>query len=562
MRFTGLQCTADLVGLRVCARWGFELEGSESISDIPDVLLRKKLFDFEFPPLVPGDPYLVYDSAAFPPAPVPGSLAVVDLPTKEWVEGDMRITRSTVSVAAVSGPDRQEILRETRERRFDALGHLTSISVEVIDAADLTEGQTLYFELDDGSAPDPDQRKAYTDTAVPGAIHGHNSHLWELLPQVYRSGDTQQLPGDARVPGVLETSGRAGQLRRFVDMFGIGFDALRNSAEALEQIRDIDQAPPQFLELLGKGIGWLPSDAVTLPRRRNEVRNATRLYEVNGTPQSIGALVTQQTGWRSQVAELAESVTRANVAPSRSVYLQTEVTPPAGLPQWRGGLDSAAIFQFPSGLATGAGNNPASMDSAATEPFALFPGAELTIAIDGNVPVRIQFAKSDFADIGSASAAEIASVINRLMGDAEAEDQAGAVRITTLATGPQATLAVLPERQSLLSVSELPQGALAPVSHADGTIDLFFRDQQHPSPEVVQETEDPSRRSNRIFQKSWGHGMWRDAVPLPSWSDDVQDLDAAATADGRSLVLWLTGRQMKFSQGSAGAQHHATFRAP
>lgn len=552
MKFTGLECTADMVGHRVRVRWSYTLDAGESAGSLPDVLLRRKLRDFDFPPLVLGDPYLVYDSADFPPAPIPNVLAVVDLPSREWFEDGLRITRTGISVARIVAGRPEEILREVTESRYDGQGRPIAVEIELVDATDLPPQETLYYELDDGSAPASELAALYRDTAVPGALHGHNRDLWELVPEVYRSRDQTQLAETARIPGLHETRGTGGQLRRFVDMFGLGFDLLRNSAEALGRIRDVDQTPPVWLDLLGKGIGWQPSETVPLPRRRNEVRSATRLYAVNGTAQSLRTLVTQQTGWRSQIAELADNVTRANVAPRGNLYFQREIAP--GM--WRGGLDCAATFAFPAAPATGSGILPAILETANNEPFSLRAGEEITLSIDGNVPIRIRFARANFANIESATAAEVAAVLNGLLDNVEASDQAGALRLTTMLTGPDASIAILPQRQSLLSVSELPAGALAPVANAAGGIDLFFRDEQRfvaDGPSAA-----PARRANRILHKSWGHGLWRDATPLPRWTADAEDIDACAAPDGASLVLWSSPTGLALARGVPSASLPAT----
>ena len=538
MRFSELLASADLVGRRVALSWEYRLDPGETASDLPEQLLRRKMRDFDFPSLVPADPYLVYDSATFPPAPIPGVLTVVDLPDREWFDGGLRQLRSGVSVARVAAGQPEEVMREFRTRTYDPLGHLASLRTELIEAADFPELETLYYELDDGSAPSTEEIARYRSTAFAGKLHGHNRTLWEQLPEVYRSQDKIQIDAAARIAGVHETGGTAGQLRRFIDMFGLGFDLLRNSAEAIARIRDLDQTPPQYLDLLARGIGWVPSDAITLPQRRNETRNATRLFAVNGSIQSLRTMVTQQTGWRSQVAELADNVARSNVAPQGNLYFRREVVGAAALSDWRGGLDAASALAFPPGTVSGAGSAPAVLTSTQTQPFALRPGHELTVVVDGNVPVRIRFSRADFADIAAASASEVCTIINRLLDTVEASVAAGAVRLTTLATGTEASLAIAPVRQSLLSVSELPQGPTAPVTHADGTISLFFRDEQQLVRDAPGENNTPTARVNHIMHKSWGYGLWRDAVALPGWSAEVRDLQACALPDASTLLIW------------------------
>ena len=75
MNVSGFTASADIVGRRVRVGWDFVPEVSETLADIPPVTLRRKLGDYAFPTAVP-DPYLVYDSITFPPAPIPGSDAI------------------------------------------------------------------------------------------------------------------------------------------------------------------------------------------------------------------------------------------------------------------------------------------------------------------------------------------------------------------------------------------------------------------------------------------------------------------------------------------------------
>lgn len=558
MKFTRLDCAADLIGQRVRVAWAYRLDPGEAAGSLPDVTLRRKFRDFDFPPLSVPDPYLVYDSATFPPAPVPGMLAVTDLPRREQFEGGVRVVRSGISLARLDAGQADEILREIREERYDAQGQLAELRTELVDAAGLPPQKTLYYELDDGSAPSGEEIARYRATAVPGALHGHNRDLWDLVPEVYRSADTVRLAEVARIHGLSETRGTGGQLRRFLDMFGLGFDHLRNSAEALALLRDIDQAPPQFLDLLGKGIGWQPAETVPLGRRRNEVRNATRLYALNGTPQSLRTLVTQQTGWRSQVAELADNVARANVAASGNLYFTRAPASGAGA-GWRGGLDCAAAFGFPPAPATGSATGPAILEGAASEPFGLKAGEELTVSVDGDVPVRIRFARADFVDIAAATAAEVAGVINRLLDNVVASNQGGRLRLTTRSTGLAASLTVLIERQSLLALSDLPLGAIATTENSAGGIDLFFRDEQRLVSDGSGVAHRGAYRANRIVQKSWGHGLWRDAAALPRWTADAEDLDACTTADGASLLIWSSRSGLSLARGAARPGLPASF---
>src|SRR5688572_3514793 len=110
MRIEGLSATSDLIGRRTRVRWTFVPEAGETVADAPAVTLRRKERDFAFPPAGPGDPYLVYDSTTFPPAPVPGALIVADLPDREVAEGSHRIREQTITLAEVAPGQQREVL--------------------------------------------------------------------------------------------------------------------------------------------------------------------------------------------------------------------------------------------------------------------------------------------------------------------------------------------------------------------------------------------------------------------------------------------------------------------
>ena len=539
MKFEGLHSHADLIGRRIWLSWDYSLAPLETPGDVPDVTLRRKQRDFGFPPLEPNDPYLIFDSAAFPPAPVPGVQIVTDMADEETFEEGLRIERQTVSVAAVTDNVPLEVQRHVRSVYYDTTNVAVRVRTEVLDAFELEAYTPSYYELDDGSALNPETIKQYRSIAVAGDVHRLNRWLWQTLPDIYRAHDTQLLPPSAHVPGVPETTRTGGQLRRFIDMFGMGFDMLRNSAQSLSGLRNLDETPPDLLKLLGHTIGWAPSTQIPLPQQRNEIHTATRLFDVLGTVQSLRALVTHQTGWRSQIAELAQNISRSNQPTERSIYVRTERqgVPPG---EWQAAEDTTDIFAFPSAGATGAGNLPATLLSASIEPFSLRTGMELTLSIDGRIPVRIRFGPDDFARIEAATASEVAAVINRVFDDVIANDQAGAVRLETVLVGPNASLNVNSSRHSLLALSDIPIGTVAPLMQASGHLRVFYR--QHFDLGLPHQIVSSTQRSGvrGLFQKSWGHGFWRDELALPSWSEETIDINATTLPDDRMWIFWTT----------------------
>jgi hypothetical protein len=561
MRFEGFTATPDLIGRRIRLSWSYALDPLETPLSLPEVLLRRKDRDFAFPPLVPGDPYLIYDSVAFPPVPVPAVQQVIDLPGEERIEAGLRAISEVISVASITAGVPQEVLRRTRTVYYDTLAQPVRVRDEVLDARALEPGRAQFYEIDDGSAPPPESIADFRAVVTPGEIHGLNRKLWEMLPEVYRRQDTTRPAASAIWPGVPEAGPSGGQLRRFTDMFGMGVDLLRNSAEGLRSLRDIQEVEPRFLPHLGRMIGWEVPPQLPVEQSRNDLANATRLFDVVGTVQAMRAMVGHQTGWRSQVGEFAQNIARAGVPPRRSVYLRREV---AG--DWIGGLDMAAAFGFPPGGSTGSGALPALMTGATLEPFALAPGGELTLTVDGGAPVRVRFGPEDFGWIEAATAAEVASVINAAFDDVVARDVAGAVEIETVLTGPAASVRAETARQSLLALSDAPSGPAMPVAGVEGVLRLFYLQRNDPGQaEAVTFTArsaapasgNPARTDRDIRMKSWGFGEWREEQGLPDWSRDASGVAATALPGGALGVAWIGDGRLHFASGLPRASEPA-----
>ena len=244
MRIGELTATADLIGRRVLVRWTFFPQRGETIADIPPVTIRRKERDFAFPALRPGDPYLVYDSSAFPPAPAP-ALHVADLPDRELFDGANRITERTVTVAAVDAGRSRELLRHTIRTILGADRRLLSQQVELLDLDPrLRPCVPSYYELDSPHLEAGTDRRPYRATAASGEKFGLNRTLYELIPSTYRRHDTVARTPDDATGLIEEAASGGGQLRRLIDVFGMGLDAIRSSAEDLRILRDPAVGPP------------------------------------------------------------------------------------------------------------------------------------------------------------------------------------------------------------------------------------------------------------------------------------------------------------------------------
>lgn len=501
MRFTELSATADIVGQRIWVTWSYVLDPLDTVDLVPDVMLRRKTRDFEFPPLSPGDPFIVHDSATFPPPHVPGVLEVTPLPTREVVDDGQRITTTAISVAEVVPPGRaQEFVRWTRAVAHDHTGHPIMVTFRLLDAFRLEDRTAYYYELDDGTVPSGEAVANYRAVAPAGGVHGANRRIYDLLPEVYKRHDVRVLPEAFALSGVPEASRSGGQLRRFVDMFGTTVDAMRSSADRLLDLHDGHDTEARFLPGLSSWIGWERTDRAAIPAQRNELLSATRLFDVVGSVPALRATVTQQTGWSSQVAEFHQHIWRSNEPAQRLVQGFEEVSPGT----WLGLDDASRTLAFPAAPATGGVGTPAVIVTTALEPFALRSGMELTLVIDGVVPIRVRFGPDDFADIANATAAELAAVLGRATDTLDVAAVAGAVELRTRAVGPDTSIAIEAAAASMIGVDGASEGRAAPVADSDGRLRIFAERlvMDHPRPQRV------------LTARTWAYGDWIGDVPL------------------------------------------------
>ncbi|MES2055439.1 MAG: two-component regulator propeller domain-containing protein [Pseudomonadota bacterium] len=553
MRLESFSASPDIVGGRIWLSWDYALDALETPADAPAVLLRRKRRDFDFPPLVPGDAYLVYDGAAFPPPPVPGALQVIDLPPEDTIEDGWRVQTDSISVATLVGPRATEIQRRKRSIFYDAGGAPVRVRETLLDAGALTPGDSYYYELDDGSAPDAEAIARYRRIAAPGGTYGLNLTMHGMLPENLKTHDSRTLAPAFAFSGIPEASSTGGQLRRFIDMFGMGADALRSSAERLGALRDPQNVAAGLLAPLGDMIGWETASTIPIARQRNELQTAPRLFDVVGTVPALAALVTHQTGWRAQVAEFAQSVMRANTTPRRNLYLRR-----LDGSVWRGADDAAPMFAFPVGQINGSGGFPAQLVSGAVEPFALRAGLELTIIVDDGVPARVRFGPDDFVDIGAASAAEVAAVIAAAFDTIDARAVAGAVELVTVATGPLAALEIAPADTSLLALNDAPDGPVGAFADPQGRLRIVYEQRVAQGEGMTAAGETRPRVDRAITIKSFAYGSWRGEVALPDWTGAASSPGSALLGDGRIAVAWIdadrpTGSRLRMAAGAAAA---------
>ena len=555
MIVSGFVASSDIVGRRVRICWDFIPEDNETLADIPPVTLRRKLRDFAFPgPAVP-DPYAVYDSTTFPPAPG-GGVAVTDLPSWEVNTNGLHTVYEPVSVAIAVGERNVEILRRTTATRYDPTGLAISQRVEILETGGqpgaLQPSTVYYYQLFSLNLPQTgDDASPYRSQAMVTDSYGLNRVLYNSLPEVYRRHDVQSLPSMTGSSSVPELAGTFGQLRRFIDLFGISLDSIRGTAEGLRTLHDIDRVDGRFLPAIAQWIGWELSVDSEIPLRRNEIKAASRLYRLVGTVPGLRALVSQYTGWFTQVSEFAQNLALSNRPPQQNLFA---VAPSADGVRWFGVNDTAEILGFGTGNQTAVGNaaTAATLMSTVAESFALRPGMTLTISVDGLPPSSVRFGAQDFADITHSTAAEVAAAVQRNLPELTVKAAAGKLVVSSDTVADTSSITVVPEPASLISLDSAPTGRPSPHTDSLGRVRVFYEAWETPS---IPELDVPGAVLNaaneagnyvlrRVKYKTLVHGQWRDAHAMFAQGVTPEgDPAAVALTDGRTLAVWIDDPQ-------------------
>ncbi|ONI92922.1 hypothetical protein ALI22I_01210 [Saccharothrix sp. ALI-22-I] len=511
MRIGSFTASADLCGRRVALRWTIVPDSDETA---PRVTVRRKRHDFDFPARL--DSYLIYDSAAFPPTPRPGVLAVHDLPDATSVDGGLRVTEQTCTVGRIEGGRTVEIVRRTIRTVTDAVDRaVVRREVDLLDAGAgggaLDAGVTYYYQLDASSTDGNAVR--LRASATPTAVYRYNRVLYDMLPNVYRRLDTAERPQDASTGLLPEAAAAGGQLRRLIDVFGTAVGALRSSADGLRGVRDTVETDCRFLPLLAQWIGWDLGDA-DIARQRGEITAAPRRYRTTGTLVGIRELVDHYTGWTARISEMAQHISLTNSPPQRNVFAAVETN--AGFQ----GVDDAAVVLGLTGASV------ADLTGKAIEPFALRDGMSMRLAVDRAAPNRLHLRSTDFTDIGAASAAEVAAVIGRTVHGVDAAAVGGKVRLRSRRGTPQAHVEVFPATASLVSLDGAPGGRLATAVDPSGVGWLVYATPAGPDAADMQ-----SMVKARLLEQ------WYDARPIGT---DMADPAVATPAGGTLWCAWVS----------------------
>jgi phage tail-like protein len=172
------------------------------------------------------------------------------------------------------------------------------------------KAETVYYyavAAYDGAHP-PNHFVSYV-SALATAAYGTGERMYEELPGQYQRFDTV-LPPDAPLLDPLDS--QKGQLRRFVEMFGLQFDLMRSYASVMRSFSDVERVDGALLPLLAQWLGWQTDYSLPLSKQRNEVRYAPHFYRTTGIAANLKATLNRLTTWDAQLKEFAHNVMRAN----------------------------------------------------------------------------------------------------------------------------------------------------------------------------------------------------------------------------------------------------------
>ncbi|MEV0248489.1 two-component regulator propeller domain-containing protein [Nocardia sp. NPDC050712] len=547
MKVTAFTATADLIGRRVLLRWTMEPLPGEAAPDRPVVRVRRKTRDFAFP--ADSARYLLYDDAEFPP---PGAVEVVDLPDRDRREGPQRILEQTLTVLEDVGGIRQEVRRRIVRTVFGADRSVLRREVDLLDAGDLggvllEPGVPYYYQLDG-----PESLRA---TATAGEVHGNHRTLYELIPAIYRRHDTQTRPRDPGTGLLPEANAGGGQLRRFVDTFGVALDSILSSAEGLRGLRATAEVEHRFLPLLAAWIGWDLTADGDIARQRSEIATAPGLYGTVGAIPGLRSIVDHYTGWSTRVAEFAQHITCSNAAPQRNLFAAVQR---GGA--WWGAQDAAPVLGLTVPAAVGDDGVAAVLTGVVDGPFALRAGMTLTVAADGALAATIVFGPGDFADLTAASAGEVAAVLTRMLSGVDAEAVGAKLRLRSRLTGPESRLEVSPASASLVALDGAPRGRLTTCTDAAQRRWVGY-------------ATTCGHGGTRLLIKASVRAAWLDATAVPSAAPQADPallalpgaaglwLACVAHPDtGHSVLRWRTGRTQAMEPARLRGEVRGPFR--
>ena len=144
-------------------------------------------------------------------------------------------------------------------------------------------------------------------------------YLYNNLPGIYQSYDTVLPPPN---PAVDPADLSKGQLRRFLDMFGLEFDLLRSYASGMKGFFDPSQIDGTLLPLMASWIGWQTDYTLPLPKQRNQVGYAPHYYATTGIAANLRATINRVSTWDALIKEFTHNIFIANIPEQLTLWEQ------------------------------------------------------------------------------------------------------------------------------------------------------------------------------------------------------------------------------------------------
>jgi phage tail-like protein len=145
------------------------------------------------------------------------------------------------------------------------------------------------------------------------------AYLYGNLPGIVQSYDTALPPPS---PALDPADRGKGQLRRFVEMFGLQFDALRSEASATRSFADPDAIEGSLLPLMASWIGWQTDHTLDLATQRSQLRHAVHYHATTGIAANLRATINRLVTWDVRIKEFAHNIFLSNVPEQFPIWEQ------------------------------------------------------------------------------------------------------------------------------------------------------------------------------------------------------------------------------------------------
>lgn len=162
------------------------------------------------------------------------------------------------------------------------------------DETGLEPGRFYYYTVWVRATADNQWRRAGDVIGLVTKDWGYRSHMYELIPMIYREKD-------------MDTAGFSmtgkGQLERFIELPGYECDHIRTEYESLKYINDPQKCSGGLLPLMADQLGFGYESELGMRLARQQMKNAVHIYKYKGTQLGVEAITSVLTGWAPTVTQ-------------------------------------------------------------------------------------------------------------------------------------------------------------------------------------------------------------------------------------------------------------------